>query len=42
MGHFSMAAGPAPVGPFKPMGLEDYIADLQADHRSDRLFAARS
>ena len=39
--QLSWAAGPAPVGPNRPMGLEDYIQDLSDDNRSDRLFAAR-
>ena len=37
----AVAAGPAPVGTPPPMTMEETIADLRADLRPDRLYAAR-
>ena len=37
----ALAAGPSHIGNAPPMKLEEYVSDLTADRRSDRLFAAR-
>ena len=37
----ALAAGPAPVGPKHAPTLEEYISELEADRRSDRLYAVR-
>ena len=37
----ALAAGPSHIGDAPPMKLEEYVSDLTADRRSDRLFAVR-